>query len=136
MNKKWPVAVLFGFVILAALFGAGNVRSGLRLFVFLILVFGIVAALVNKAAVAFHTASPPSQPKYAYHAIFARDGRGEMIVGTYVIGLLREGVKGYAVQPQFGTFTDWDVATRKADDLNAATGLSTAQINRLVNRWA
>jgi hypothetical protein len=138
MSNKWLilVAVVGGFVLLAVLFGPGDIRSGLRLFVLLILVLGVATAFANKAIVAFRTARPPSEPNYAYHAIIARDGRGEMIGGTYVIGLLREGVKGYAVQPQFGTFTDYDMATKKADELNAETGLSTAQINRLLNRWA
>jgi hypothetical protein len=137
-NNKWliPAIAVAGFLLLAVLFGSSDVRSGLRLFVLLILVLGVATALVNKAIVASQTVRPPSQPKYAYHAIIARDGRGEMIAGTYVIGLLQEGVKGYAAQPQFGTFTDYDMATKKADELNAETGLSTAQINRLLNRWA
>jgi hypothetical protein len=137
-NNKWliPIIVVAGFLLLAVLFGPSDVRSGLRLFVLLILVLGVATVLANKAIIAFRTARPPNEPKYAYHPIIARDGRGEMIGGTYVIGLLREGVKGYTVQPQFGTFTDYDMATKKADELNAETGLSTAQINRLLNRWA
>ena len=57
-NNKWliPVIVIAGFVLLATLFGASDVRSGLRLFVFLILVLGVAAALVNKVIVASQTA--------------------------------------------------------------------------------
>jgi hypothetical protein len=137
-GKKWVViaAVCAGFLILDALFGVSNVRNSLRVFVLLLFLLGAAVLASEKIIVAFRTTHPPSQPKCAYHAIIARTKDGQLIWGLHVIGLLREGTKGYTPQPDLGIFADCDEAQRKADELNAQTGLSAWQINRIVRRWS
>ena len=137
-RKKWAAvaAICVGFLILNALFGVSNVRNSLRAFVVLLFMLGVAMAASEKIIVTFRTTHPPSQPKCAYHAIIARTKGGQIMTGAHVIGLLREGTKGYNPQLDFGIFADYDEAQRKADELNAQTGLSAWQVKRIVRRWS
>jgi len=136
-KKMWLVVagILAFWFILFALFGVKSVRNGLRVFVFLMLLLGIAIVIGEKIIVTFRTKYPPERPKTAYHAITARSRDGQTTSGCYVIGLLREGTKEYTPQLDFGLFADYNDAQNKADELNARTGLTKGQINRLINRW-
>jgi hypothetical protein len=145
-TKRLLVGGVFLFwMILGALFGPQNVRSGLRLFVLMMMLLGLVLVVVEKIQVSLRTTRPVAQkptgrsqptgnPKRAYHAITARSEDGRMANG-WVIGFVEEGKKGYSRQLEFGTFADINEAQEKADRLNADAGLSSRKANRMLNRW-
>jgi hypothetical protein len=136
-SAKWLiVAGVFAFwIILDMMFGVWNVRNALRGSILILLLLGLAVVLVDKLIVVFRTHYPPTNPKVAYHAILARSPEGKFTNG-YVIGQICEGRKGYSAQLQFGTFADCEAAAQKADELNAQTGLTQGQVNRLISRWA
>lgn len=123
------------WLILGALFGPQNVRNGLRASLLVVLVLGIVFTVRQKIVVVFQTNHPPNQPRTAYNAIIARTTDGNM-TGSYVVGLVCEGTRGFVPQPGFGTFVDYAEAKRKANELNSQIGLTNTEANRLINRWA
>jgi hypothetical protein len=135
--RKWIIsgAALTFWLTLGTLFGPINVRNALRASVVAFMLLAFVVFGANKLVVVYRTKFPLSHPRVAYHAIIARLPESRIIDG-YVIGLVREGQKGYSTQHQFGTFADVETATRKASELNAQAGLTEGQVNRLSNRWA
>jgi hypothetical protein len=144
---QWAVvvgAVVF-WVVLGYLFGPSNVRDGLRAIVVLVMVLGVAFVVGGRLLTALRVKAsddesartdPVHSPeaRKVYNAIFARED-GQLTHG-YVIGFICEGRKGYTPLPQFGKFTAYDEAKSKADELNAKTGLTSGQINRITNRWA
>lgn len=147
-TMKWLVvaALVVFWIVIGNIFGSQNVRYALRGLVVLILIAGLVIAIWDRVMVRVQskprfqrsaTDKPDLQTrgqKSVHHAIIARTSEGKMTDG-YVIGFLREGIKGYTPRPELGFFLDYASAQAQAEELNLRDGFTKIQVNRIVNRW-